>query len=155
MVRIVGTPKTLAVLARAAHARGETHYQATTIEEHRPKSHQRYLEWTPSRILQWAQTIGPATAKLFEEILTTRRHPEQGYRSCLGIVRLGKKYSCERMEAAARRACAQGACSYKSIKSILERQLDRVPIEEPSSGVPVTHDNIRGATYFDPSKTPT
>ena len=138
----------------ASHARSETPYQATTIGEHRPKSHQRYLEWTPSRILEWAQTIGPTTAKLFEQILTTRRHPEQGYRSCLGIVRLGKKYSRERVEAAARRACAQGACSYKSIKSILERQLDRVPIEEPSSGAPATHGNIRGAAYFDPSKPP-
>jgi transposase len=138
-----------------SHARSEAPYQATTVEQHRPKSHQRYLEWTPSRILEWAQTIGPATAKLFQEILATRRHPEQGYRSCLGIVRLGKKYSRERVEAAARRAGMQGACSYKSIKSILERQLDRVPIEESSSGAAITHDNIRGAAYFDPSKPPT
>jgi transposase len=139
----------------ASHARGKVHYQATTIEQHRPKSHQRYLEWTPSRILQWAQTIGPETANLFQEILATRRHPEQGYRSCLGIIRLSKKYSRERVEAAARRACRQGACSFKSIESILERQLDRVPIEESSNGEPVQHDNIRGAAYFDPSKPPT
>ena len=136
----------------ASHARGKARYQATTIEQHRPKSHQRYLEWTPSRIVEWAQTIGPETANLFQEILATRRHPEQGYRSCLGIIRLSKTYSRERVEAAARRACKQGACSFKSIKSILERQLDRVPIEESSNGEPVQHDNIRGAAYFGPSK---
>src|SRR5258708_31147166 len=137
-----------------SHARSEAPYQATKVEQHRPKSHQGYLEWTPSRILEWAQTIGPATANLFQEILATRRHPEQGYRSCLGIVRLGKKYSRERVEAAARRAGMQGACSYKSIKSILERQLDRVPVEESASGAAVTHDNIRGAPCFDTRKPP-
>src|SRR5258708_23046725 len=112
-----------------SHARSEAPYQATKVEQHRPKSHQGYLEWTPSRILEWAQTIGPATANLFQEILATRRHPEQGYRSCLGIVRLGKKYSRERGEAPARRAGMPGACCYTGSKSSFGPQPHPLPTQ--------------------------
>lgn len=84
----------------ASHARSSAANKATTVDEHRPKAHQRYLEWTPSRLVDWAQTIGPATADVFEKIMASKRHPEQGYRSCLGILRLGKEYSPARLEAA-------------------------------------------------------
>jgi transposase len=99
--------------------------------------------------VRWAETAGPATAQLFAEILQSKPHPEMGYRSCLGILRLGQRYSTERLEAAAKRAVSTGACSYYSVKSILERSLDRQALETPPSSPPLAHDNLRGAAYFD------
>jgi len=139
----------------ASHQRSTTPYQATTSHEHRPKAHQRYLEWTPSRLIEWAQTVGPATAELFEKIMATKPHPEMGFRSCLGVLRLGKQYSLVRVEAAARRAVTLRACSYQSVKSILERELDRLPLETPvAERRSVDHPNIRGAEYFETGDTP-
>ena len=121
----------------------------TTVAEHMPKAHQQHLDWTPSRIIQWAEQTGSATAKLVETILTTRPHPQQGFKSCLGILRLGKKYSPERLEAASIRAIHIKAYSYKSIKSMLETGFDRTPIpEQKEVAPPVYHDNIRGREYF-------
>ena len=80
----------------ASHARSGLPYQATTVAAHRPKSHQRHLEWTPSRLIEWAQTVGPSTAELFDKIMAAKPHPEMGFRSCLGILRLGDAYSPER-----------------------------------------------------------
>jgi hypothetical protein len=94
--------------------------------------------------------VGPATAGVCQRILDSKPHPEMGFRSCLGIFRLAKQYSTERVEAAARRALALNACSYQSLKSILERGLDSLPVDPaPPSRPPVKHDNIRGADYFD------
>jgi transposase len=133
----------------ASHPRSRTPHQPTTVEEHRPKSHQKHLEWTPSRIIHWAGSVGPATAALVEHILASRPHPEMGYRSCLGVLRLSQQYGPARMEAAARRAVALGACTYQSLKSILERQLDRLSLETPAATpAPVEHDNLRGPDYF-------
>jgi transposase len=137
-----------------SHARSHQHYQATTNPEHRPKSHQQHLAWPPSRLLGWAQTVGPATVRLFAAILESKPHPEMGYRSCLGILRLGQRYSSARLEAAAARAVSTGACSYRSVKSILEHALDRQPLEAPVTKPPLEHDNIRGACYFDFSESP-
>ena len=95
--------------------------------------------------------MGPATAQLFAEILKSKPHPEMGYRSCLGILRLGMRYSNERLEAASRRAVSTGACSYHSMKSILERSLDRQGLETPPPSPPLAHENLRGASYFDVS----
>ena len=134
----------------ASHARSWVPYQATAVHEHRPKSHQKHLEWTPSRLTQWAASVGPATAGVCQRILDSKPHPEMGFRSCLGILRLAKQYSPTRLEAAAERALALKACSYQSLKSMLERGLDRLPVEPtPPSRPPVEHDNIRGADYFD------
>jgi transposase len=138
----------------ASHLRSHEPYKATTVNEHRPKSHQQHLAWPPSRLLHWAETVGPATVQLFAEILKSKPHPEMGYRSCLGILRLGQRYSNERLEAAARRAVTTGACSYRSVKSILERGLDRQPVETPVARRPLEHSNLRGAFYFDPSENP-
>ena len=109
---------------------------ATTVSEHRPKAHQRYLEWTPSRLVDWAKKIGPATAELLDRIMASKRHPEQGYRSCLGILRLSKQYTTQRVEAAARRAIVLPACSYPSIKSILKCHLDKLQAIEPTAEAP-------------------
>ena len=114
-----------------------------------PKSHQKHLQWTPSRLIHWAGTIEPKTAELVEAILADRPHPEQGYRSCLGILRLGKAYGDERLEAACRRALTLGSCRYKSIESILKHRLDEQPLEEQQElALPDTHDNIRGPAYY-------
>src|SRR5262249_4119637 len=122
----------------------------------RPKSHQKHLEWTPSRLVEWARTVGPATAAVFEQIMASKPHPEMGFRSCLGILRLAKEYSLARVEAAAHRALHLKACSYKSLRSMLERQLDRLPPEaSPTPRSPVEHHNIRGADYFDTPEPPT
>jgi hypothetical protein len=122
-----------------------------TNNEHRPKSHQAHLEWPPSRMVQWAQKIGPFTAQLFERMMSDKPHPEMGYRGCLGVIRLAGKYSHSRMEAAAERALLTGACRYRSIESILKNSLDRQPLSPPSTPPPTTppHDNIRGAEYFE------
>jgi transposase len=83
----------------ASHARSFVADQATTLAQHRPKAHQQYLEWTPSRLLSWADAAGPNTGELFRRILAAKPHPEMGYRACLGLVRLGQKVTIERLEA--------------------------------------------------------
>src|SRR5580700_1285082 len=114
-----------------------------------PKSHQKYVGRTPTRLMEEAQQIGASTGQLVEAILAAKRHPEMGYRSCLGILRLAKTYPGERMEAAARRALRARAYSSQSMESILKNQLDRVPLPESNKTalVPLIahHDNIRGA----------
>ncbi len=134
----------------ATHVRSFLPGKHTTLPEHRPKSHQKYLEWTPERITHWASTIGPATASVATTIMESRAYPEQGYRSCLGLLRLGQTYSNERLEAACARAIHSRILSYKSIQSILKNGLDRQPLSpEPSSTAhKVTHINVRGADYY-------
>lgn len=142
--------KTAVTRAIASHLRSRGRGQAITQNEHRPKSHQAHLEWPPSRMVNWARSIGPNTAQLFERILNEKPHPEMGYRSCLGIIRLAQQYSKQRMEAAAGRALLAQACRYQSVKSILKNSLDAVPLSPPRPGSPpLTHDNVRGADYFD------
>lgn len=133
----------------ATHQRSYQKGKFTTLHEHRPKSHQRYLEWTPSRIINWAEKTGTCTATLVETIMSTKKHPEQGFRSCMGILSLGKKYTAERLEAASKRAIAIRACSYKSVKSILQNKLDKITLpEQKEVTVVIEHDNIRGEQYF-------
>jgi transposase len=132
----------------ASHMRDDRPGTHTTLEEHMPKSHQKYLQWTPSRIIRWAATVGESTAKVVETIMNSRRHPEQGYRSCMGIMRLGKQYGNDRLEAACSRALAIRAYSYKSIRSVLEKGLDGQPLSPPEPQPPIDHKNIRGGNYF-------
>jgi transposase len=133
----------------ASHMRSSKAGSHTTIDAHRPKSHQRFLEWSPERLVHWASTIGPSTSALVDTILRTRTHPEQGFRSCLGILRLGKTYGNQRLEAASSRAVKLQACSYQSVKSILHTCLDRqLDLETPPGRPPIQHPNIRGTDYF-------
>ena len=122
----------------------------TTITAHMPMHHQKHMEWTPSRIIHWASTIGPSTRQLVEAILADRPHPEHGYRSCLGILRLGKRYGNERLDAACGRAVAVGARSYRHVDSILKNGLDRLVVaaDEPQPAPAALHDNVRGRTYY-------
>lgn len=132
----------------AAHPRSHQPGQFTTVAEHRPKSHQRYLEWTPGRLIDWAGRTGPHARQVVEQILASKPHPEQGFRSCLGIMRLGKGVGNERLEAACRRALRLGACSYRSIRSILENGLDRQSDEPELALNSPTHENVRGQLYY-------
>lgn len=132
----------------ASHARSYAKGKFTTIPEHRPESHRKYYEWTPSRIINWAAQTGPETAALVQGILANRAHPEQGYRSCLGIISLGKKFSPDRLEAACKRAVFIKAYSYKSVQSILKTGLDRKPVVKQKEVAPIEHENIRGDGYY-------
>ena len=134
----------------ASHLRSYLAGKFTTLKEHMPKSHQKYLEWTPSRIIRWAGKNGPKTQQLVTHILDSRPHAEQGYRSCLGIMGLAKHYCPERLENACSRAIIIRAFSYKSVKSILKNGLDQQPLvfDQTENTPPVTHDNIRGKRYY-------
>lgn len=135
----------------AAYARSYERGRHTTTPAHMPKAHQKHLEWTPSRLTNWAATMGPSTAALVAAILAERTHPEQGYRSCLGILRLAKRYGRERLEAACARALVVGARSYRNVESILKSGLDRQPLPVPSTTpteAPPSHENIRGRDYY-------
>lgn len=132
----------------AAHVRSYRPGKFTTLEEHRPKSHQRYLDWSPGRLIDWARKTGPQCAQLVEQILKDRPHPEMGYRSCMGIIRLGKGVGTERLEAACARALRFGTCSYRSVKSILEKGLDRQNAEPELPLNSPVHQNVRGQTYY-------
>ena len=103
----------------ALHRRGYERGRHTTVAEHLPQGHQEHLKWSAERLLQWAGTIGPMTEALADRILVSHAHPEQGYRSCLGLLRLSKQYGKERLEAACQRALWTGAVYYRSVKNIL------------------------------------
>lgn len=133
-----------------SHPRSALKGRHTTQIEHMPKAHQQYANWTPERLVRWAEKSGPGTAELIATILASRAHPQQGFRSCLGIMRLGKSYGDDRLEAACQRALKLGACSFKSLQSILKNGLDYQPLpeaEEPDNE-PIAHPNIRGAGYY-------
>lgn len=137
----------------ASHARSSHRGRHTTLREHMPKAHQQHLEWTPSRLVHWAGSIGPATQGLVEAILADRPHPEMGYRSCLGILRLARRYGPERLEAACGRALRVRARSYRHVDSILKNGLDRLaPPEATNQAAEPTHDatheNVRGGGYY-------
>lgn len=133
----------------ASHLRSYVRGTYTTQDGHRPKSHQRYGDWSPERLLRHAETFGPNTAALVQQILESRPHPEQGFRSCQGVLRLAKEYGPERLEMACIRALAVRAHTYGSVKSILKNGLDRQPLTEPARPeLLVSHDNIRGPGYY-------
>lgn len=133
----------------ASHPRATGRGRYITQVQHRPVSHQKHVGWTPSRLVGWAESVGPQTGQLVARLLGDKPHPEQGYRACLGIMRLGKSYGVQRLEAAAARALACGACTYSSVKSILSRNLDQVPLQMPADE-PATapHQNLRGPGYY-------
>lgn len=133
----------------ALHARSRVVGRHTTVAEHMPAAHRAHAEWTPERILGWAGMVGVNTKLFAERLLVERTHPEHGYRSCLGVFRLAKKYGVERVEAACARALAVGARSYRHVASILEHGLDRAPaLDVEPRGKSLVHENVRGAQYY-------
>jgi transposase len=133
----------------ASHPRSFIEHKHTTVLEHMPQGHREYAEWTPVRLVQWAGESGESTRAVVEKILASHRHPEQGYRSCLGIMRLGKKYGKDRLEAACRRVLNIPSPRYQHIESILKLGLDQKPLESEQPVLPAfTHEFVRGAEYY-------
>ncbi len=134
----------------ASHVRSFERHRHTTDPAHMPESHRRHAEWTPSRIIDWAGKTGPATAGLVQAILSSRTHPEQGYRPALGIIRLAGRYGDDRAEAACARALALRSYSYRSVESILRHSLDRQPLPgaQPAPAPHPSHGNVRGPGYY-------
>ena len=132
---------------RSHHAGG-----FTTVPEHMPHAHRAHAEWSPSRLIRWGASVGPQTAALVEQILVSRPHPEQGYRSCLGLLRLAKQYGPERVEAASARAVSVGARSYRHVEAMLKHGLDRLPVDadDRAPSPRRVHDNVRGPAYYQP-----
>ena len=125
----------------------------TTIKEHMPKSHREQAEWTPDRLKRWAKKEGNDTEKLIKKMIESRPQPQQAFRACLGVMRLGRTYGNDRLENASKRALAIGSYSYKSIASILKHGLDKKPIpgsvETKGNGATSKiHHNIRGPDYY-------
>jgi transposase len=138
---------------QASHVRCFDNYKHSTLKEHMPLSHQKHLEWNPTRIMSWAESNGPYTKELIKNILETRRFPEQGYRSCLGIFRLAKIYTAQRVENACRRAVSYRNYSFKSVKNILENNLDtHSNVDTTGQSLPV-HENVRGVDYYNENQT--
>lgn len=135
----------------AIHPRSDRKGGHSTITEHMPKSHRAHLEWTPGRFLNWAISIGPFTRDLVQHLLTNRPHPEMGFRSCLGLLSLEKKFGKERLEAACQRALTLSSPTRNSVLSILQQGLDSQPLPESddeTAALPLVHENLRGAAYY-------
>jgi transposase len=134
----------------ASHARLTGRGRFATLVEHMPRAHRAHAEWTPSRLIAWAEHTGPATGRLVAGILERRPHPEQGYRACLGLMRLGREHGADRLEAACLRAERLRSYRFRTVEHILRHQQDRLPLEEPAPARPaLTHENVRGATYYE------
>lgn len=148
------TRGTIEVLARgrrvASHPKNSRKGGYSTIADHMPTAHRAHADWSPSRLMNWASTIGPATGELVKRLLLAKQHPEQGYRACLGLMRLARSVGHERMEAACTRALAIGAYRYRSVASILDKGLDRQPIAPPTQAELALpdHANVRGPDYY-------
>jgi transposase len=133
----------------ASHIRSPLQGRHTTVKEHMPRSHLKWAEWTPDRFIRWAGKIGPHSTELIKQILASRPHPQQGFRSAMGILRLERSYGCQRVEAACKRALYIGSRSYRSVASILKHSLDQKSLPDPSiAHQAIIHSNIRGSEYY-------
>ena len=134
----------------AAHPRSHEPGKHTTLAEHRPQTHRHYAEWTPSRLIRWASSVGPQTAAAVESVIGSKRHPEEGYRSALGIIRLGSRFGKERLEKACERALQLRSAHYRTIHSMLKNKMEEhpLPASVPASALIPDHENVRGANYY-------
>jgi transposase len=132
----------------AAHARLTGRGRYATHVAHMPRAHRAHAEWTPSRLIAWADQTGPATGRLVAGILQRRPHPEQGYRACLGLMRLGREHGADRLDAACARAEQLRSYRFRTVEHILKHQQDRLPLDEPPARPALTHENLRGAAYY-------
>lgn len=136
----------------ASHLRSFVPHQPTTVTEHMPRSHQKHAEWTPSRLIHWGNTLGQEVGTLFEEIMKTRPHPEQGFRSCLGIMRLAKIHGNDRLSKACERALSLRSYSYRTVKNILAHKLEAADSPLPEKRSDIRHEHLRGASYYQPEE---
>lgn len=147
------TRYTVEVLAKgkrvASHPRSYRNGHFETLPEHMPAAHRAHAEWSPGKLLTWAASVGPSTAELTKRLLIEKAHPEQGYRACLGLMRLAREHGRTRMEAACERALAVGAHRYRSVASILQKGLDRQPLVPQQAELALPdHANLRGPGYY-------
>ena len=152
-VEIRASVKTIEIFYRGkriySHLRNHLEHGYTTILSHMPPSHQKYIEWTPERIKNWAKRYGQSVIALVEKIMESRKFPEQAYKSCLGIIRLENKFTAERLNLACLRALEYRAYSYHSVVNILQRGLDKQPLASVNQNKQqIDHENIRGAQYY-------
>jgi len=140
----------------ARHARSTQKYGYTTHLSHLPESHRKHQQWTPERILTWAQSIGPNTLLITQDLFHRKSHPEQAYRACLGLLNLSRRYDSVRLEGACQRAVTIKSPYLKSVKSILKQGIDQLELSSNACGNAISasssmpHDNIRGAEYYNP-----
>lgn len=133
----------------ASHVRSTHKGAFTTVPEHMPAAHRAHREWTPERLIHWGQSIGPATAEVVTRLLQERRHPEQGYRACLGLLSLAKRYGQPRLEAACCFALQMGACQYRHVRDILANKRDQCPIPaHDGEWISPDHAHVRGPSYY-------
>ena len=139
----------------ASHPRSFVKYAYSTQPSHRPASHRAHLEWSPSRLIDWGKTIGVHTAALIEHVIRTKPHPEQGYRSALGILRLGKKFGDVRLERACEKAFAIKSPAYKTVKTMLAQRMEAAPLRGGNGDGPAESTaerlggaNVRGRGYY-------
>lgn len=133
----------------AVHQRSHAKYQYTTLKEHMPRSHLEHAEWTPERMKRWADKIGPRTKQYINHVIASRAFPEQAFRACLGVLRLGARYGEGRLEKACAIAYSAGATRYKNVESILKNKLDFATTTEPANdAITPVHENIRGSDYY-------
>ena len=134
----------------ASHVRLTGRGRYATDVAHMPRAHRAHAEWTPSRLIGWAEQTGAATGRLVAGILERRPHPEQGYRACLGLMRLGRVHGLDRLDAACARAERLRSYRYRTVEHILTHQQDRLPLDEPGPARPaIPHENLRGAAYYE------
>jgi transposase len=133
----------------ACHARSSRRGGFTTLDEHMPAAHRAHKEWTPERLVHWGGGIGANTGRFVTQLLQRFRHPEHGYRSCLGLLSLAKRYGPQRVEAACTLALELGAGQYRHVRDILANGRDLVKRAPPEpEWVAPEHDNLRGAAYY-------
>ena len=132
----------------AFHKRDRKNNQYTTIKEHMPTNHRFYAEWSPQRLINWGASIGPNTKDMIEGVLKSRKHPEQAFKVCLGLLNLTKRYGDYRLERACERALQFNHYYYKFVKNVLEKNLDKVQDEEDMQQTLPIHKNIRGKNYY-------
>jgi len=151
-VEIIYTKSTVEIYFKleriACHTRDRKQYGYTTQKEHMPSAHRFVADWHPDKFIKWASDIGKSTEQFIRKVLETKLHPEQGYKSCIGILAFGKKFSNERLNNACNRAIYYNSFSYIAIKNILERELDKIPLETDRQNKLPLHDNIRGSGYY-------
>jgi transposase len=132
----------------ACHARSERRGAFTTVPEHMPAAHRAHLEWTPQRLIDWGESIGMATGAIVTRLLSANKHPEHGYRACLGLLSLAKRYGKPRLEAACTVALSIGACRYRNVRDILANKRDQVAPGATGDWVSPDHAHVRGAGYY-------
>jgi transposase len=147
------TANTVEILLRqqrvAIHPISSRKGHHSTLDEHMPALHRAHRDWTPAKLIGWGERIGAATGALIAWQMEHRKHPEQGYRSCLGLLRLARTYGDARLDAACARATAIGSPYYRSVNAILAKGLDQQPLPAtPSTTAMPVHENVRGPDYY-------